>query len=90
MKKLDINRDGDISSEELFKVLSQVDTKFSAAQINYSIEHVLRKIAIGSEDFTSMREYVKVLFTLFDINSDGMITFEELCTGLKHFNVNLS
>ena len=90
MKKLDINRDGDISSEELFKVLSQVDTKFSAAQINYSIEHVLRKIAIGSEDFTSMREYVKVLFTLFDLNSDGMITFEELCTGLKHFNVNLS
>lgn len=37
-----------------------------------------------------MREYVKVLFTLFDINNDGMITFEELCAGLKHFNVNLS
>jgi Ca2+-binding EF-hand superfamily protein len=31
MKKLDINRDGEISGEELYGILSKVDTKLSRA-----------------------------------------------------------
>jgi Ca2+-binding EF-hand superfamily protein len=29
MKSLDLNRDGEITADELYKVLSKVDTKFS-------------------------------------------------------------
>lgn len=38
MKKLDINRDGEISGEELYRILSKVDSKLSRAQIEVSTE----------------------------------------------------
>jgi Ca2+-binding EF-hand superfamily protein len=50
----------------------------------------VRKIASGSEDYSSMREYVKVLFKNFDINLDGLISFEELVDGLRSLNINLT
>ena len=37
-----------------------------------------------------MKEYVKTLIKEFDSNSDGLISFEELCRGLKHFHVGLT
>lgn len=90
MKKLDLNRDGEITAEELYKVLSKVDVKLSKGQLDTSIDQVLRKIASGAEEFANMKEYVRVLVSRFDSNSDGLITFEELCSGLSFFKVNLT
>lgn len=90
MKRLDLNRDGEITAEELYKTLSKVDTRLTKTQVDASIEHVLRKIASGADSFGSLREYVRTLVTRFDQNSDGLISFEELCSGLHHFKVNLN
>jgi Ca2+-binding EF-hand superfamily protein len=37
-----------------------------------------------------MKDYVSVLFKNFDINLDGLISFEELVDGLKTININLT
>ena len=53
-------------------------------------EIALKKIAAGAEEYSSMREYVNVLMKKFDMDGDGMITFDELCNGLKKLNINLT
>lgn len=53
-------------------------------------EIALKKIAAGAEEYGSMREYVNVLMKKFDMDGDGMITFDELCNGLKKLNINLT
>lgn len=37
-----------------------------------------------------MKEYVNVLMKKFDADGDGMITFDELCNGLRKLNMNLT
>ena len=79
MKRFDVNRDGEISAEELLTVLSKADSKFTSAQLDSSTEQTLRKIAHGADKFGSLKDYVNELFTRFDKNRDGYISFEELC-----------
>ncbi len=90
MKRLDLNRDGEISGDELYKVLSKVDSKLTKAQLKHSIDQLLRKLASGADEFPSMKDYVKTLMKQFDKNNDGLISFEELCEGLKFYKVNLN
>ena len=37
-----------------------------------------------------MKEYVNALMKKFDQDGDGMITFNELCDGLKKLNIHLT
>lgn len=37
-----------------------------------------------------MREYVKFLIKRFDGNSDGIVSFEELTSGLRSLHINLT
>ena len=90
MKLLDLDSNGTLSADELYQVLSRVDTKLSKSELQTSVENALRKIASGAEDYSSMREYVSVLFKNFDVNFDGLISFEELVDGLRELNINLS
>jgi len=90
MKQLDLDSNGSLSADELYSVLSRVDTKLSKKDLLSSIENALRKIASGSEDYSSMRDYVAVLFKNFDVNFDGLISFEELVDGLRALNINLT
>jgi Ca2+-binding EF-hand superfamily protein len=83
MKKLDLDANGSLTAEELYSVLSRVDTTLTKTQLNASVENALRKIASGSEDYSSMRDFVSFMFKNFDINYDGLISFEELIDGLK-------
>ncbi len=62
----------------------------SKGQLNEQIDHALRKIASGSEEYSSMKEYVRVIMHTFDQNSDGFISFEELTEGLKKFQIFLT
>jgi Ca2+-binding EF-hand superfamily protein len=90
MSALDLNQDGQLSNEELYEVLSKVDVKMTKGQLNEQIDHALRKIASGAEDYSSMKEYVRVIMHTFDQNSDGFISFEELTEGLKKFQIFLT
>ena len=90
MKQLDLDSNGSLSADELYSVLSRVDTKLSKKDLQASIENALRKIASGAEEYSSMRDYVNVLFKNFDINFDGLISFEELVDGLRALNISLT
>lgn len=79
MKKLDVDRDGEITHVELAKALQTVERDL----IRDAVETAIKKIAAGGEEYQSMREYVKALFIKFDKNNDGLITFQELSDGLK-------
>ena len=57
MNKLDLNRDGEVSGDELLTVLRQYDTKKS----NPGVDKVIRKLAEGSSKFPSMRDYARHL-----------------------------
>jgi Ca2+-binding EF-hand superfamily protein len=70
MKKLDVDRDGEITEVELSKALKTVE----ADMIRDAVETAIKKIASGAEDYSSMREYVKILFKKFDLNNDGLIS----------------
>lgn len=87
MNKLDLNRDGEISSEELLKILQFTDTKLTKSQLNSSLDQVIQKLLEGSSKFASMKEYARHLIRKFDNNSDGIINFQELCEGLSRMNI---
>ena len=50
----------------------------------------MKKIASGAEEYGSMREYINVLMKKFDEDGDGIITFTELCEGVKKLNIHLT
>ena len=37
-----------------------------------------------------MREYVRFLIKKFDFDNDGLVTFNELCDGIKSLNIHLT
>jgi Ca2+-binding EF-hand superfamily protein len=91
MKKLDLNRDGRISEEELLKILSgQTGDVIPPALLPQVINDTLKKIATGADDYNDMRGYAKSLIKKFDRNQDGQIQFKELCDGLKTMNIYLT
>ena len=53
------------------------------------VDEALKKIAKAGEDFVSMKDYARALIKRFDNNSDGVITFQELCDGLRQFDIDL-
>lgn len=86
MKKLDLNRDGELSENELYKAISTVESQLTRE----SVQNALRKIVGGAQEFTNMQEYAKALIKRFDLNGDGLISFRELCDGLRKMNIILS
>ncbi len=90
MRSLDLDKNGELSGDELLSVLSKVDVRFSKAQLKEQVDHALRKIASGADDYSSIKEYVKVMMKKFDANYDGFISFEELVDGLRSMNINLT
>lgn len=53
------------------------------------IDDALKKIAKAGEDFGTMKDYARALIKRFDSDNDGVITFQELCEGLKQFDIDL-
>jgi Ca2+-binding EF-hand superfamily protein len=76
MDKLDLNRDGEVSQEELFKVLNSAgNTTLSSKALNSSIDHVIKSLADGANAFPSMKDYSRHLIRKFDRDGDGIISF---------------
>ncbi len=62
MRKLDLDRDGQITEHELYRVLSTTDSsphKPSLQSSFKSVEAALKKIALGADDLSNMRDYAK-------------------------------
>jgi len=90
MERLDLDRNGEISDQELFKALSSVNTSDLSNLAKEAADVALKKIAAGSENYSNMREYVNVLMRNFDYDNDGQVTFNELCDGIKKLNIYLT
>ncbi len=90
MEKLDLNRDGEISADELLKILKNTDTRLNNYQLATSVTTVVKRLLEGSEKFSNLREYARHLIRKFDNNSDGIISFQELCEGLSRMNILIS
>jgi Ca2+-binding EF-hand superfamily protein len=84
MQRLDLNRDGEVSGQELVNVLRKYDTKASS---NPQVNAIVKKLAEGGSKFPSMRDYARHLIKQFDRDSDGIITFNELCDGLLKLKI---
>lgn len=87
MKKLDLNKDGKISEEELYKVLSGNGSGPGDLSI---VNQTLVKIAGGAADLTNMRQYARELIRRFDTDSDGVISLYELVEGLRGMHIYLN
>jgi Ca2+-binding EF-hand superfamily protein len=87
-----INR---LKRDELIKVANLADStplmyqKQRTVDETTAIDDALRKIAKAGDDFVTMRDYAKALIKRFDNNNDGVITFQELCNGLRSFEIDL-
>jgi Ca2+-binding EF-hand superfamily protein len=94
MKKLDDDADGEIGYEEFYRGLAEAGKFKQPDQVNPShlvnIDHALKKIAIGAEQYKCLEDYVIMLFRKFDINKDGAVSFKELREGLNSMNVHLA
>ena len=64
--------------------------RLEAEDFNVNIDEALKKLARGGDDYSSMRDYSKSLIKRFDSDNDGIISFQELCDGLKQFDINLA
>ena len=87
-----INR---LKRDELIKVANIADStpliyqKQKTVDEASLIDEALKKIAKAGDDFVTMRDYAKALIKRFDNNNDGVITFQELCNGLRSFEIDL-
>jgi Ca2+-binding EF-hand superfamily protein len=90
MERLDIDRDGRITETEMYKALSGFTDKTANYGATLAAENTLRKIAGGAKNYSSMTDYVKDLVRKFDRNSDGLLTMQELTTGLNKIGVILN
>jgi calcium-binding protein CML len=89
MNRIDTNKDGYITDQEIYKVLSSIDVSQIKQVVKEEADSALKKIASGAADYPSMNDYVKTLMKKFDADSDGVITFNELCDGIKQLNIFL-
>lgn len=90
MDKLDIDRDGRITETELYKAIAGVNDKQGGYGSTIAADTTLRKIAAGAKNFKSMADYVKDLVRKFDRNSDGLLSLQEITTGLSKLGIYLN
>ena len=91
--RLDADRDGNITQEELYNAIltkEKYTKNPNILQSKVNTDHVLRLIRKGVQKYSSLREYVDVLVSKFDVDGDGMISFDELAEGLKAIDVKIS
>lgn len=92
MKKLDFNKDGNLTEEELVKAFSgqSADNQIPAGQFMQVINSALTKIAGNADDLSNLKDYARQIIKRFDQDGDGVISFKELTDGCKTMNIYLT
>ena len=91
MTKFDLNRDGEVSAEEILKVLTNAGTSgFAMSSSSSTVDNVINKLALNAKSFGSLKDYSRHLIRKFDRDNDSIITFNELCDGLLKLNIMIS
>ncbi len=94
MQRLDDDADGEIGYEEFYNGLGGAGKFKQATTLNPSqainVQHALKKIAIGAQQYKCLEDYIITLFKKFDVNKDGALSFKELREGLNSLNVHLA
>ena len=91
MAKFDLNKDGEVSAEEILKVLqSPGSSSYTTSSNSSAVDNVINKLALNAKSFGSLKEYSRHLIRMFDRDNDGIITFTELCDGLLKLNILIS
>lgn len=89
VNRLDLNRDGEVSGDEILRVLEGYGTGHSHSYKS-SIDMVINKLIAGGKSFSNLRDYSKSLIRKWDRDNDGIITFTELCDGLAKMSININ
>lgn len=91
MKHLDKDCDGVVSRSELFQALL-IDQRHQRTHHipKPNIENVLKRIKQGAEKFKSLFEFVRYLFQKLDTDNNGLLSFNELSTGLSDLGIEIS
>jgi Ca2+-binding EF-hand superfamily protein len=84
LKRDDLIRAANIPKDSLYQ-----SGKKSYFDEPSQVDEALKKIARAGDDFSSMRDYARALIKRFDSDNDGVITFQELCDGLRTFDIDL-
>lgn len=92
MKKLDFNKDGNLTEEELVRAFQgqSADTQIPAGQFLQAINSALTKIASNADDLSNLKDFARQIVKLFDRDGDGLIQFKELADGIKAMNIYLT
>jgi hypothetical protein len=75
MSKIDIDKDGFLSQIELYKGLGLKAAHEGYQGTSASIDQVLAKLKKGAEKYSSLQEYVNVLFQMFATAGSSFMTF---------------
>jgi len=75
MERLDLNRDGEVSAEELYEIIKSVDSTFTSGQLSNSVDWVIKRLTDDAGTFPSIKDYARGLIRKFDRDSDGIISF---------------
>jgi Ca2+-binding EF-hand superfamily protein len=75
MERLDLNRDGEVSADELYEIIKSVDSTFTSGQLSNSVDWVIKRLTDEARSFPSMKDYARGLIRKMDRDNDGIISF---------------
>jgi hypothetical protein len=75
MNRMDVDKDGWISQQELYKGLDLKAVHNEYQGTTVQVDEVLTKLRKGAEKYHSLGEYINVLFQMFATAGSSFMTF---------------
>jgi Ca2+-binding EF-hand superfamily protein len=88
MNHIDIDRDGNISLDEILNALSP--GRSFQTTIGSNVDQILKRIKLNSDRFKNLEDFCRFVFNKFDADRSGSLSFNELSNGLDEMNIHVS